>query len=510
MSQQNENHDFIRVRDLVKVYASPAGDFMALQGLDVQVNRGEFVAVIGKSGCGKSTFINMLTGIDRPTSGEVWIAGVPVHTLDEDEMAAWRGRNVGIVFQSFQLLPTLTLLENILLPMELNDVYSRRERRERAMQLLETVGLAEHALKLPAAISGGQQQRVAIARALANDPPLIVADEPTGNLDSKTSEQVFELFEKLVAGGKTILMVTHDDDQAKRVQRTIILSDGQIVNEYLARALAALGRDQLDTVARLVTPLTYPPGVHIIRQGEVGDKFYIILQGQAEVYVEQPGGAQILVKRLEEGEYFGEVALVGNGLRMATVRAADDSEIQVAALDADAFNQLLEQAPALRKELSHVVDQRLIKSYVQALSALELETLHELTQGLESESYAPGKAIIRQGALGETFYLILDGEVEVVVERPDGREIVINRLKGGQYFGEMALLEHARRNATVRSSGSAPARVVGLEREVLERLMSDSDVFRDEFTQLKPGRQTTQVAQPVIAIGHSSEEANDA
>src|SRR6185436_13219587 len=212
MASQNSAQPLIEIKNLRKVYKTPAGDFTAVNGISLDVQRGEFVAVIGKSGSGKSTFINMITGIDRPTSGEITIDGAPVHSFSEAQMAAWRGRHLGIVFQFFQLFPTLTLIENIILPMELNNLYSKRERQERAMHLLQMVEMADQAHKLPSTISGGQQQRVAIARALANDPPQIVADEPTGNLDSKTAAKIFSLFEELVASGKTILMVTHDSD----------------------------------------------------------------------------------------------------------------------------------------------------------------------------------------------------------------------------------------------------------------------------------------------------------
>ena len=173
----------------------------------------------------------MITGIDRPSSGEVWIAGTPVHTLNEGQIAHWRGRNIGVVFQFFQLLPTLTIVENVMLPMSFCNMYARNERRQRALDLLARVDMADQADKLPTAISGGQQQRVAIARALANDPPIIVADEPTGNLDSKTADSVFHLFEELVDEGKTILMVTHDDDLAERATRTVTIADGQIVSD---------------------------------------------------------------------------------------------------------------------------------------------------------------------------------------------------------------------------------------------------------------------------------------
>jgi putative ABC transport system ATP-binding protein len=215
------------LRDVVKVYESEAGAFTVLKGVSLQVNAGEFVAVIGKSGSGKSTLINVITGIDRPTSGEVIAAGTPVHALSEGQMAPWRGRHLGVIFQFFQLLPTLSLVENVMLPMDFCGMYAPGERRWRAMHLLNLMDMAAQADKLPGAVSGGQQQRAAIARALANDPPILVADEPTGSLDSKTADSIFELFEDLVRRGKTILMVTHDNDLAQRATRTVIDRRGE-------------------------------------------------------------------------------------------------------------------------------------------------------------------------------------------------------------------------------------------------------------------------------------------
>jgi putative ABC transport system ATP-binding protein len=221
----------IDVRRVVKRFdTAGSGTFVALDGVDLAVDAGEFVAVVGKSGSGKSTLLNMLGGIDRPTSGEVFVGGTAVHTLDEGQTAVWRGHTVGVVFQFFQLLPTLSLVENVMLPMDFCNTYPFGQRRDRAMRLLDQVGLADQAEKLPSAVSGGQQQRAAIARALANDPPLILADEPTGNLDSRTAESVFTLFSDLVGGGKTIVMVTHDDDLARRAHRSIVIADGQIVS----------------------------------------------------------------------------------------------------------------------------------------------------------------------------------------------------------------------------------------------------------------------------------------
>ncbi len=221
----------IHLEGVEKEYKTAAGGFLALKGIDLTVNAGEFVAVVGKSGCGKSTLINMITGIDRPTRGAVWVKGTQVSRLRENQIAVWRGHTIGVVFQFFQLLPTLNVIENVMLPMDFCNLYSYRERRERAMMLLEQMEVADQARKMPSALSGGQQQRVAIARALANDPPILVADEPTGNLDTKTADSVFDMFLRLIAANKTVLMVTHDDDLSRRVTRTIRLLDGAIVGE---------------------------------------------------------------------------------------------------------------------------------------------------------------------------------------------------------------------------------------------------------------------------------------
>ena len=225
---ESTNEPMIDLRDVVKVYETGAGGTTVLKNISLQVQPGEFVSVVGPSGSGKSTLLNMITGIDRPTSGEVYVGGEAVHRLSENQLARWRGRNVGVIFQFFQLLPTLTILENVMLPMDFCNVYRRRERKARAMHLLEQVGIAGHAHKLPSALSGGEQQRAAIARALANDPPLLVADEPTGNLDTTTANEVFRLFEGLVAQGKTMMVVTHDRSLSARTQRVIHLLDGRI------------------------------------------------------------------------------------------------------------------------------------------------------------------------------------------------------------------------------------------------------------------------------------------
>ena len=220
----------IELRNVVKSYNSLAGAVTARQGIDLQVHAGEFLIVMGKSGSGKTTLVNMVTGMDRSTSGEIWVSGNPFHRLSTEKAARLRGQTMGVVFQSFELLPTLTVLQNVMLPMDFARRFSLREMRERAMRLLEQVDIAEHAKKLPTALSGGQQQRLAIARAMANDPAILVADEPTGSLDSGTAAAVIDLFTDLVRQGKTILLVTHDRDVARRGSRIITLADGIITS----------------------------------------------------------------------------------------------------------------------------------------------------------------------------------------------------------------------------------------------------------------------------------------
>jgi putative ABC transport system ATP-binding protein len=229
----------ITMRQVAKTYETPAGSFAALTGIELSIARGEFLAIVGKSGSGKSTLINLLTGIDRASTGSISVAGESVTGRSESQLAAWRGRNVGIVFQFFQLLPTLTIAENIMLPMDLCGTYGS-QRRSRALELLDRVGIREQADKFPSALSGGQQQRAAIARALANAPPLLVADEPTGNLDSRTADDILALFEGLSGGGTTVVIVTHERDIAARVDRTIVLRDGSIESDTAgARVRAA-------------------------------------------------------------------------------------------------------------------------------------------------------------------------------------------------------------------------------------------------------------------------------
>ena len=236
MVEGNGKTPIIEIKDVIKSFRVGGSDVTILRGVSFAVQAGEFLSIVGPSGNGKSTLLNMITGIDRPTSGEILVTGKQVNKMSEDGLAAWRGENVGIIFQFFQMLPSLSLVQNIILPMDLSNKFAPKERRERAMHLLDLVGLSDQAHKLPSMVSGGQQQRAAIARALANDPPLIVADEPTGNLDSRNSHDVFEMFSDIVSKGKTMVMVTHDKELAQRVPRVVEILDGRITrDEYIGR-----------------------------------------------------------------------------------------------------------------------------------------------------------------------------------------------------------------------------------------------------------------------------------
>jgi ABC-type lipoprotein export system ATPase subunit len=350
------------MQQIVKIFHTAAGEFPALRGVDAHFDRGEFVSVVGKSGSGKSTLVNMLTGIDHPTGGSVRIGDTFVHKLNESQMARWRGRNLGIVFQFYQLLPMLSLVENVMLPMDLCDQLPRAARHKRAMELLDQMGLADVADKMPAAVSGGQQQSAAIARALANDPPLLIADEPTGNLDSRAAEHVFRIFEELAHQGKTILVVTHDPDLAKRAFRTMLLVDGEAVHETVASALPLLTHKQMLKATKSLQPSRFEPGQTILHQGQQNDRFYMIAKGQTQVEVQGVDGTPVPVAQLGPGQYFGEVSLIQHERTTATIKAAAHSAVEVVALKQGDFQEIMNEAQAMREELINVVRQRIAET----------------------------------------------------------------------------------------------------------------------------------------------------
>ena len=341
----------IDIRSVNKFYKTAVGDYHALSNVDLQIQAGEFVSIIGKSGSGKTTLLNMITGIDRPSNGEVWVNGTGVHTLNENKMARWRGKNLGVVFQFFQLLPMISVIENIMLPMDFCRMYSPAERRKRAMDLLELVELADHAHKLPTALSGGQQQRVAIARALANDPPVIIADEPTGNLDSKTAESVFVLFNDLVAKGKTIIIVTHDSAMAKRTHRTALIADGEIVNEYVAKAMPTLSHTQLLQATKSTTPMTFEAGAMILSEGTNADTFYIVSHGTVEVILPRPNQSDVVAVQLGPGKVFGEMEFFHEKKHRASIRTSEAGPVEVLAIGYDKLTELLSQSDVTREAL---------------------------------------------------------------------------------------------------------------------------------------------------------------
>ncbi len=349
----------IDLRRVVKTFTNAAGSFDALRGVDLRLMPGEFVSIVGRSGSGKSTLLNMITGIDFPTSGQVLVGGADIYRLSESQRASWRGRNVGIVFQFFQLLPMLTLLENVMLPMDYAGTYAFEERPERARDLLGRVGLRDHAHSLPAGVSIGQQQGAAIARALATDPPLIVADEPTGNLDSRSAAVIIDLFEGLAAQGKTIAMVTHDPSLTERTSRTVVISDGELVDETIARAFPRLAHRQMLHATHQVERLSFQPNATILRQGESVGSLFVIESGCVEVILLGRHARGLTIARLCPGDYFGEIELLRGGKSIASIRAGPDGPVELLALRPDAFRQLVAESPLMAESLAATVDTRL-------------------------------------------------------------------------------------------------------------------------------------------------------
>ncbi len=486
----NNARVLIELNQVVKTYHTPAGAFTALKNVNLQVKAGEFAAVIGKSGSGKSTLINMVTGIDRPSLGEIFIGGTPIHNLNENQMATWRGRNLGVIFQFFQLLPTLTVVENVMLPMELCNVYPRSERLERAMHLLSLVGLSDQARKFPSAVSGGQQQRAAIARALANDPEILVADEPTGSLDSKTADSIFMLFEDFVRQGRTILMVTHDRDLASRVSRVILIADGEISDEHISSAFPLLNKAEQVQLFSKLEPVNYPPGSTIIKKGDPATHFYILVKGHAEVVLTHPTGGEMVVGHLEAGQFFGEMGILEGGRRTATVRAASDSEVGVMQLDREAFVGMVENSQLTGNQIAALIRQRTIASslsqFVPPQSNIQasmkeasspdqgVERLDGLMSDLqdkwEIKIYQPDEVILKKDEPALGMYIISKGSVEVLTVTEDNREVKAGTLRVSEFFGARNSILQTHKGYLVRAGNESQVEVIFINQSHLEKI----------------------------------------
>ena len=350
----------IDMHGIVKTFKSAAGEFTVLKGVDLTINRGEFVSIVGKSGSGKSTLLNMITGIDHPTDGRVVIGGTDIYTnVTESQRSKWRGRNLGIVFQFFQLMPMLTLLENVMLPMDYAELYDFDERPKKAMEMLEQVGLEKFANKLPVLVSTGQQQLAAIARAIACDPPLLVADEPTGNLDTKSANTIIDLFEQLAQSGKTVVMVTHDPSLTSRTTRNIIIADGELINETVAKALPWLRHRHMMEFTKIHEKMIYPAKTTIISRDEHVEYFFMIHKGEVEVVLQDRKKEETVISRLQPGEFFGEIELLRGGKSIANVRAGADGPVEMLAIKREDFKRVMDQSPITVEAVGKIVQERL-------------------------------------------------------------------------------------------------------------------------------------------------------
>ena len=350
----------IDMHGIVKTFKNAAGEFTVLKGIDLTIDRGEFVSIVGKSGSGKSTLLNMITGIDHPTHGRVVIGSTDIYTnMTESQRSKWRGRNLGIVFQFFQLLPMLTLLENVMLPMDYADMYDFDERPERAIDMLKLVGLEAFANKLPLLVSTGQQQLAAIARALACDPPLLVADEPTGNLDTKSASIIIDLFEELASRGKTVVMVTHDPSLTSRTTRNIIIADGELINETIAKSLPWLRHRHMMEFSKLAEERMYPANTTIIPRNEHVENFFMIRKGEVEVVLQDRKNKETVISRLKPGEFFGEIELLRGGKSIANVRASAAGPVEVLVIKREDFKRVIDESPITAEALGTIVQERL-------------------------------------------------------------------------------------------------------------------------------------------------------
>lgn len=357
-SISSNGHPLIRLEHVNKVFKLGSGEFQALKDINLQFREGDYAAIMGKSGSGKSTLINMVTGIDTPSSGSIRVGDVELNRMSQGEMAVWRGPNMGIVFQFFQLLPMLTVLENTILPMDFTNQYALGEREKRAMELLDMVGLAEVAHKLPVALSGGQQQAAAIARALANDPPILVADEPTGNLDSRTAERILTIFEDLALQGKTILIVTHDSSLAQRASRRILISDGEVVNEHLAKAFPTLPHHILMEISRQLTDSNFESGQIIARQGKTDVGLFLITKGQIAIQRRCDKTDQEIIGHIGPGEFFSFMDIQDAPKCDLCYRAVSDEGVKLLSLSKEIVQKLASNENNLAETLQSQAKQR--------------------------------------------------------------------------------------------------------------------------------------------------------
>lgn len=349
----------IEMRGVVKRFSNAAGEFTVLKGVDLMINRGEFVSIVGKSGSGKSTLLNMITGIDHPSEGQVIVNHNDIYTgVTESHRSKWRGKNLGIVFQFFQLLPMLTLLENVMLPMDYVDMYDFDERPQRAMELLKLVGLEKFANKLPVLVSTGQQQLAAIARAMACDPPLLIADEPTGNLDTRSADTIIQLFEHFVEQGKTVVMVTHDPSLTSRTDRNIILSDGELIDETISRSLPQLRHRHMLEFTKIAQRKTYQPHETILSQDEHVDNFFMIRKGEVEVVLKKARSKETILSRLGADQFFGDIELLRGGKSIANVRAGS-APVELLTLPRADFVRVMEESPITAEAVGKIVQKRL-------------------------------------------------------------------------------------------------------------------------------------------------------
>ena len=351
-SSENIHQPLIEMRDIYKVYKTHAGEFTALKGINADFYPGQFVSIIGKSGSGKSTLLNMITGIDRPSAGKIQIGDTFLQNLTESQFSEWRGKNLGIVFQFFQLLPMLSLLENTILPMDFCKMYTPPEREARARELLEMVGLGGYVEKLPAAVSGGQVQCAAIARALANDPPIIVADEPTGNLDSKTADMVLNLIDELVKKGKTVLVVTHDEAVARHASRTLVICDGELVNEDVSRTLPHISHRSMLMIANQSVDFSRSHGeVLFSRESEIPG-LVVVVDGSLDIH--NPDGRKsgsIKAGSVFSGQYLRKAiangkALLGGSHKPVRLKVLSNDNLQTIKTQSRSFRAFMEKLEA--------------------------------------------------------------------------------------------------------------------------------------------------------------------